>query len=394
MLSLSSPIGFPDLYPVPAINSSESSEILLTHVDGLGRDLNFMQGEIRGLHSMLEIVLEATRNPTNEAPWIRLASEAFRGQTFILAKSPQLAQLKQQYPLVRFWTPADFDTDSDSAPRTKIKKSAGGTDKKNDVNNEGQYVEHADGTVVGGIEFGQVRECANHLFFDLLAAGRATRKLAHIGEHVRGALIYMLELRYPHLGLCVEHWKVLRIVQDRYRFWAAPFRNRLISYDAPVPGPPPPGPSPPGAPPPPPPSASMAHKRAADDSADSERAKKRQELLNDPLLIQIPPPSDERVPPPNTEPDIGDDDLVGEGGAADLEGEGEAGARSDAMAIGTEGGSRVQCDIIFPIYILIYTVGVKGCSTEVRHDDGCLEEGLEGDTQTRIDDGYGWAWVD
>ncbi|KAJ6608187.1 hypothetical protein B0H10DRAFT_2227102 [Mycena sp. CBHHK59/15] len=92
-------------------------------------------------------------------------------------------------------------------------------------------------------------------------------------------------------------------LQDRYRFWAAPFRDRLISYDAPVPGLPPPGPSPPGAPPPPPPSASMAHKRAADDSTDSERAKKRQELLNDPLLIQIPPPSDERVPPPNTEPD-------------------------------------------------------------------------------------------
>jgi len=147
-----------------------------------------------------------------------------------------------------------------------------------------------------------VREYANHLFFDLLAAGRATRKLAHIGEHVRGALIYMLELRYPHLGLCVEHWKALRIVQDRYRFWAAPFRDRLISYDTPVPGPPSPGPLPPGGPPPPPPAASMAHKRAADDSADSERAKKRQELLNDSSLIQIPPPSDERVPPPNTEP--------------------------------------------------------------------------------------------
>ncbi|KAJ7678450.1 hypothetical protein B0H14DRAFT_3536445, partial [Mycena olivaceomarginata] len=144
--------------------------------------------------------------------------------------------------------------------------------------------------------------CANHLFFDLLAAGRATRKLAHIGEHVRGALIYMLELRYPHLGLCVEHWKALRIVQDRYRFWAAPFRDRLISYDAPVPGTPPPGPSPPGVPPPLPPTASMAHKRAANDSADSERAKKRQELLNDSLLTRIPPPS-ERVPPPETEPD-------------------------------------------------------------------------------------------
>ncbi|KAJ6629983.1 hypothetical protein B0H10DRAFT_2208123 [Mycena sp. CBHHK59/15] len=97
MLSLSSPIGFPDLYPVPAINSSESSEILLTRVDGLGRDLNFMQGEIRGLRSTLEIVLEATRNPTNDAPWIRLASDVFRGELLILAKLPQL---KQQYQLI------------------------------------------------------------------------------------------------------------------------------------------------------------------------------------------------------------------------------------------------------------------------------------------------------
>ncbi|KAJ6612935.1 hypothetical protein B0H10DRAFT_2277578 [Mycena sp. CBHHK59/15] len=51
----------------------------------------------RGLHSTLEIVLEATRNPTNEAPWIRLTSDVFCGQILILAKSPQL---KQQYPLI------------------------------------------------------------------------------------------------------------------------------------------------------------------------------------------------------------------------------------------------------------------------------------------------------
>ncbi|KAJ7353652.1 hypothetical protein DFH08DRAFT_956697 [Mycena albidolilacea] len=203
---------------------------------------------------MLEIVLEAMCNPTNEAPWIHLASDVFRSQTLILAKSPQHTQLKQQYPLVRFWTPADFDTDSDSAPCTKIKKLAGGTDKKSNVNNEGQYVKHADRTVVGGIEFGKCKR-------------QVTHKLAHIGKHVCGALIYMLKLHYPHLGLCVEHWQVLRIVQDRYRFWATPFRDRLISYDTPIPGPLLPGPSPP-----------------------------------DSLRIQIPPPSDERVLPPNTEP--------------------------------------------------------------------------------------------
>jgi hypothetical protein len=170
----------------------------------------------RGLRSTLEIVLKVTCNPTNEALWIRLASDVFCDQTLILAKSPQLVQLKWQYLLVCFWNPADFDTDSDSALHMKINKSAGGTDKKNNVNNEGQYVKHADGTVVGGIEFEQVQECANHLFFDLLAVGWVMCKLAHISEHVCSALIYMLELRYPHLGLCVEHWKALHIVQDRY----------------------------------------------------------------------------------------------------------------------------------------------------------------------------------
>ncbi|KAJ7875743.1 hypothetical protein B0H14DRAFT_3130643 [Mycena olivaceomarginata] len=235
MLSLSSPIptGFPDLYPVPATNSSESSEILLTCVDSLGRDLNFIQGEIRW-DSARRLKLSSRRRAT---PPMKLPGSASPPTRSAARRSswpsrPSLRSRSSSTRLSASGPLADFDTDSDSAPRTKI------------------------------------------------------------GEHVRGALIYMLELRYPHLGLCVEHWKALRIVQDRYRFWAAPFRDRLISYDAPVPGPPPPGPSPPGAPPPPPPAASMAHKHAADDSADSE-------FLAHPDTSS----SDKRVPPPNTEPD-------------------------------------------------------------------------------------------
>jgi hypothetical protein len=226
---------------------------------------------------MLELVLEATRNPNNEAPWIRIASEAYRVQPVVLPKSPPLAKLMQQYPDIRFWASTDFDGDGDSVPRTKAKKSAGGTDKKNDVNNDGQYIERVDGTIVGGIEFGQMREYLNNLLFDLLAAKKATRSLAHIGEHVRGALIHMLEQRYPHIGLCTEHWKAHRLIQGRYRYWAGgPFRDRLVTYDAPdTPE------APPGAlllPLPPPAAPLVARKRVAEDPLESEHAK-RQQLL-------------------------------------------------------------------------------------------------------------------
>ncbi|KAJ6621289.1 hypothetical protein B0H10DRAFT_1945375 [Mycena sp. CBHHK59/15] len=288
---------FPDPYgfPVAATNygsGSESSETL-THVQSLARDVGFLQGEVRSIRGMLELLLEATRNPNNEAPWIRIASEAYRIQPVVLPKSPLLAKLMQQYPDIWFWAPTDFDGDGDSVPRTKAKKSTGGTDKKNDVNNDGQYIERVDGTIVGGIEFGQMREYLNNLLFDLLTAKKATRSLAHIGEHVRGALIHMLEQRYPHIGLCAEHWKAHRLIQGRYRYWAGPFRDRLVTYNALE--------APPGAPPPPPPAAPLvARKRVADDPLESEHAK-RQQLLEDESLIQMSLPPGDTVPRPDTD---------------------------------------------------------------------------------------------
>ncbi|KAJ6584187.1 hypothetical protein B0H10DRAFT_2198150 [Mycena sp. CBHHK59/15] len=223
---------------------------------------------------------------------VRRSSSFSRRHPVILPKSPPLAKLMQQYPDIRFWASTNFDGDGDSIPRAKAKKSAGGTDKKNDVNNDGQCVERADGTIVGGIKFGQMREYLNNLLFDLLAAKKATRSLAHIGEHVRGALIHMLEQRYPHIGLCAEHWKAHRLIQGRYQYWAAgPFRDCLVTYDtldAPE--------APPGALPlPPPPAApSAARKHVADAPLESEHVK-RQQLLEDESLIHM------SLPPPNTD---------------------------------------------------------------------------------------------
>jgi hypothetical protein len=204
----------------------------------------------------------------------------------------------EEYGAILYWTGTDFDSAKavDSAPRTKGRKSGGGTAKKNDVNVDGQYVEREDGTVVGGIEFGHMREFLNTLLFDILAAGRATRKLAHLGDYVRGALVYRLEQRYPHLGLCVEHWKALRLIQDRYRFWAVPVHERLINFDdddaataahaataasgsVPVPPAPPVGDA----------SSAAGNKRTGDDDlGDAERAKRRQILQGVSTVSFIP----------------------------------------------------------------------------------------------------------
>ncbi|KAJ7346216.1 hypothetical protein DFH08DRAFT_870744 [Mycena albidolilacea] len=104
----------------------------------------------------------------------------------------------------------------------------------------------------------------------------------------------MLKQRYPHIGLCAEHWKAHRLIQGRYRFWAAgPFRDRLVTYDAPN--------APPGALLPPPPAApSAARKRVADDPLESEHAK-RQQLFEDESLIHMSLPPGDTVPPPNTD---------------------------------------------------------------------------------------------
>ncbi|KAJ6607062.1 hypothetical protein B0H10DRAFT_2228267 [Mycena sp. CBHHK59/15] len=102
----------------------------------------------------------------------------------------------------------------------------------------------------------------------------------------------MFEQRYPHIGLCAEHWKAHRLIQGRYRYWAAgPFRDRLVTYDAPdAPK------APPGVlqPPPPPAAPSAARKRVADAPLESEHAK-RQQLLEDESLIQM------SLPLPNTD---------------------------------------------------------------------------------------------
>ncbi|KAF8179067.1 hypothetical protein K438DRAFT_1977562 [Mycena galopus ATCC 62051] len=92
--------------------------------------------------------------------------------------------------------------------------------------------EFSNGEVIGGQELGQIREELNALLMDVLAAGKATSRLALLGHQVRGALVYMLEHRFPYLSLCMDNWKAHRVIAGRYRFWVKPLISKgLIRND-------------------------------------------------------------------------------------------------------------------------------------------------------------------
>ncbi|KAJ7675417.1 hypothetical protein B0H14DRAFT_3066780 [Mycena olivaceomarginata] len=231
MSSSSSPLAvcFPDLPSTSGgyfgnVSNSDSgvSVDALSRHETLSYDVHFMKEDIKNLHSKLDQLLHAVQRSvpnSNEAIWIRDAYLAFNQQPRIADKSPELNQLKARHPHVTIWTPADFESENDSAPRKK----------KNDVNNEGKYIQLVNGTVIGGQEFGLIRDELNTLLNDLFAAGKATRYLNRLGQQVRGALVHMLEHRFPYLALCTDHWKALRVISGRYRFWAAKLFDGTVS---------------------------------------------------------------------------------------------------------------------------------------------------------------------
>lgn len=139
-----------------------------------------------------------------------------------------------KFPNVKFWMrniylehPSSKRNDSVSAEKTST--SAGATKRENDINVEGRYVEYDDGTVVGGIEFGHIHEEVRNLLADLRMAGMAPHSIKQLGHQARTAIIYMLELKFPYLSLCADHWKALRVVSDMYRGWAKN-KSGLIGY--------------------------------------------------------------------------------------------------------------------------------------------------------------------
>ncbi|KAF8215536.1 hypothetical protein K438DRAFT_2007906, partial [Mycena galopus ATCC 62051] len=98
----------------------------------------------------------------------------------------------------------DFKPNNDIASRGKTSKSASGTNRKNDVNNDGKYIEFSNCEVIGGQEFGQIREGEelNALLMDVLAAGRQC-----------------------HASLCSD--------TKRYQFWVKPLilKGLIRKYD-------------------------------------------------------------------------------------------------------------------------------------------------------------------
>lgn len=168
--------------------------------------------------------------------WLRDGYGAGIRQARVYSGSIELTNLKKKFPNVRFWTRKTYlehpsSKRNDSASAEKTSTSAGATKRENDINVEGRYVEYDDGTIVGGIEFGHIREELRYLLADLRMAGMAPRSIKQLGHQARTALVYMLELKFPYLSLCADHWKALRVVSDMYRGWAKN-KSGLVAYDS------------------------------------------------------------------------------------------------------------------------------------------------------------------
>ncbi|KAJ7834189.1 hypothetical protein B0H14DRAFT_2798639 [Mycena olivaceomarginata] len=223
MSSSSSPLAvcFPDLPSTSGgyfgnVSNSDSgvSVDALSRHETLSYDVHFMKEDIKNLHSKLDQLLHAVQRSvpnSNEAIWIRDAYLAFNQQPRIADKSPELNQLKARHPHVTIWTPCRLRIRERQCPAQ-------------------EYIQLVNGTVIGGQEFGLIRDELNHApLTTLFAAGKATRYLNRLGQQVRGALVHMLEHRFPYLALCTDHWKALRVISGRYRFWAAKLFDGTVS---------------------------------------------------------------------------------------------------------------------------------------------------------------------
>ncbi|KAJ7331029.1 hypothetical protein DFH08DRAFT_940237 [Mycena albidolilacea] len=62
-------------------------------------------------------------------------------------------------------------------------------------------------------------------------AGMAPRSIKQLGHQARTALVYMLELKFPDLSLCADHWKAIRVLSEMYRGWAKN-KSGLVGYDS------------------------------------------------------------------------------------------------------------------------------------------------------------------
>ncbi|KAK7044955.1 hypothetical protein R3P38DRAFT_3177178 [Favolaschia claudopus] len=210
--------GSPRLGWFSGSQGSASPDPLVSQVQSLSTELGNVKASLSPLHSKVDQLLELLRNPRDpkHAVWILEAGDAFRRQPRIAPGSPQLTELQAQYPSVEIWDPEDFN-DKDDVRRVS---KGGGTDKKNDINNSGRYIEHTHGGVIGGKELGEINASLNLLLNDVHTAGKSTPRLRHMGHEVMGAIIFMLENEYPYLGLCSNHWKAKRVISTRYRHWA------------------------------------------------------------------------------------------------------------------------------------------------------------------------------
>ncbi|KAF7345554.1 hypothetical protein MVEN_01574100 [Mycena venus] len=195
------------------IGTPASSEELLARVGTLSQQVESMREDFACVGTTLKTIQDAVAAPfdPNAPLWLRDGYGAGIRQARIYSGSVELTNLKRKFPNVKFWTRKNYlehpsSKRNDSASAEKTSTSAGATKRENDINVQGSLR--------------RIRRWNGCM---------APRSIKQLGHQARTALVYMLELKFPYLSLCADHWKALRVVSEMYRGWAKN-KSGLVGY--------------------------------------------------------------------------------------------------------------------------------------------------------------------
>lgn len=123
-----------------------------------------------------------------------------------------------------FWTEDEWDAHEKKQNAT----SSGADDKKgkkgktrlaNDENVRYVFVEDAKGVAVKGGYAGKIREGAYQIFLEMRRKGVAPATWTHIDAEVLAYFRYKMELQFPELRYCANHWKADKVGALEYNNW-------------------------------------------------------------------------------------------------------------------------------------------------------------------------------
>jgi hypothetical protein len=130
---------------------------------------------------------------------------------------------KSDFPDINFWTKGEWldfkNKGKDSSAMGSKAGPRGGTRCAQGTNVAMQYLEGADGEPIDGRAAADIREFARKIWAGFYDQGMAPERWNYAKPNVRDEYIHEMELRWPVVRYCENHWKAHRIATDNYPQW-------------------------------------------------------------------------------------------------------------------------------------------------------------------------------